>query len=222
MFNLIDFGPTHDQYNSQDPLNRCLPYFHWQDFQAIGNNTHPLWVPADDKCADNFKELAFSFQHYDVNTGSKLIKDMLLRTTLLVRPESDWRACKRSNLELNCEVQCDAGLSFRALGPLGYSEHVPATNDGFEHIILGWEINPLSRNWLGALFSQNVAYVDFEGRLLRSRTGEWNLNYTLVPNCTLYVGTFRLGGSHWMEAMEKMYQCVYCNGSVCRKWRELG
>lgn len=221
MFNLIDFSPTYTQCNSDDPLIRCLPYFHWQDFQAIGNNTHPLWTPIDNDRANDFKELAFSFQQYDVKTGHKLISKLLLKSTLLVRPETDWRASKRSDLEFNCEVQCDAGLSFRTLGPLGYSEYVPATSDNFEHIILGWEINPLSRNWLSGLSGQ-AEYVDFEGKLIRSRTGEWNLNHTQVPDTALYMGTFSLGGSHWMEAIEKMYQCVYCSGPVPRKWRELG
>lgn len=232
MFNAIDLDSILEKFNGDvlsagfNAFVRCLPYFHWQDLQSIANNNHPLWVLRNSQCADIFNDMACALRQCHLKTYKELVEAVLDASPnmqpLLVRKGDDRIANSVSNLEFNCEVQRDAAQTFLMLGPLGYSENVDASDGGIASVILGWEINPLSRNWLSTIHQTDKQYTDMAGKLTYSRRGEWELNYTLVPNCTLYLGTFILGGSHWLEAMEKMYQNIYSNGPVLRKWRELG
>ncbi len=222
MFSLANISPSDAAINEHNPLIRCLPYFHWQDYRAIGNNLHPLWVPYDNDFANTFLELSEALQQYDIKTFQGLIDKLLYCTSLIVRPESDYRGVKQSSLEFNCEVQRDAGQTFMMLGPLGYSDYIEDSDSALSRVLLGFEVNPVSRNWLNRLPQADKQYLDNDRLLTASRMGAWELNHTQIPNVTLYIGSFLLGGSHWMEAIDKMYQCVYCSGPVCRKWRELG
>lgn len=206
---------------SNNLLIRNLPYLQWQDYRAIADNTHPLWMSSDNKSTLLFAELSQALRMYYTKTCQALADELIRSNALLFRPESDWRSVSKASLEFNCEVQRDASQSYALLGPLGYSEYVEG--DGVtSHVLLGWEINVLSRNWLSRLDQQDESFFDTHGAIINSRRGQFSLNYTAIPDVTLYLGSFLLGGSHWMEAIEKIYQHVYCSGPIQRKWRELG
>lgn len=201
---------------------QCFESFQWQDFEAISNGTHPLWVACSHQTTQMFGRLARALKELDILRYKRLAYHTL-NHHYHCRPLEP-RACFKSaqwgklNVQQRIDVQKDAASSFARLGPLDYHDYVHDATTAT--VKLGWGINVCSRPYFAAHWDLKEGYQVWDDARVVFSSRRQLLTLEDIHGARLLTCSFS-ESADWLAAFNAMYLKVYAPGNLPLKWREL-